>query len=183
MGLLTVLKPLERVGIMDIFDKASVLSAKTTLVGGGTDGASVNIGQHKSIKERFQKSLPWMFWSWCYAHRLELASKNGLDGRLFKSVEEMLLRLYYLYKKSPKKTRELAAVVDDLKEVYEFPEAGNVPIRSEGSRWINHKRRALQRVVDRYGAYISHLNTLAEDSTVQGEDRARLKGYLIVGFL
>jgi len=39
---------------------------------------------------------------------------------LFKGIEEMLLRLYYLYKKSPKKTHELAAIADDLKEVFEF---------------------------------------------------------------
>ena len=29
-------------------------------------------------------SLPWMFWSWCFAHRLELASKSGLTSQLFK---------------------------------------------------------------------------------------------------
>ena len=164
-------------GVSDFLDRGSILSAKPTLVGGRTDGASVNIGQHKSIKERFQKSLPWMFWSWCYAHRLELASKNGLTSHLFKSIEEMLLRLYYLYKKSAKKTCELMAVVEELKEVFELPDSGNIPIRSEGSRWINHKRRALQRVVDRYGAYTSHLNALAEDNSIKSEDRACIKGY------
>ena len=90
----------------------------------------------------------------------------------------MLLRLYYLYEKSPKKTRELVAIVDDLKEVFEFPKAGNVPIRSQGSRWINHKRKALQRVVDRFGAYIAHVTTLAADTSLRSEDRARLRGYL-----
>ncbi len=89
----------------------------------------------------------------------------------------MLLRLYYLYKKSPKKTRELSVIVEELKEVFELPESGNIPIRSEGSRWITHKRRALQRVLDRYGAYLSHLNVLAEDNSIQAEDRARIKGY------
>lgn len=107
-----------------------------------------------------------------------MASKNGLCSRLFKSVEEMLLRLYYLYKKSPKKTRELIAIIDDLQEAFDLPKAGNVPIRSEGSRWINHKRRALQRVIDRYGAYINHLIALIEDPAVKGGDKARLRGYL-----
>ena len=68
-------------------------------------------------------------------------------------------------------------VVEELKEVFELPDSGNIPIRSEGSRWINHKRRALQRVVDRYGAYTSHLNALAEDNSIKSEDRARIKGY------
>ena len=89
----------------------------------------------------------------------------------------MLLQLYYLYKKSTKKTRELMAVVEELKEVFELPDSGIIPIRSEGSRWINHKRRVLQRVADRYGAYISHLNVLAEDNSIKSEHRARIKGY------
>jgi len=59
--------------------------------------------------------------------------------------------------------------------VYEFPKGGNEPVRLQGSRWINHKRKALQRVVDCYGAYISHLITLSEDNSVKA---ARIKGYL-----
>jgi len=34
-----------------------------------------------------------------------------------------------------------------------FPPDENIPIRSQGSRWITHKIRALQKIVDRYGAY------------------------------
>ena len=33
-------------------------------------------------------------------------------------------------------------------------------------------------MVDRYGAYISHLTALSEDTSFKGEDRARLKGFL-----
>ena len=44
--------------------------------------------------------------------------------------------------------------------------------------WIHHKRRALQWVVDRYGAYMNHLQALTEDSSVKVEDRACIKGYL-----
>ncbi len=91
----------------------------------------------------------------------------------------MLLRLYYLYEKSPKKSRELEDIVSDLKEVYEFPDGGNMPIRSQGSRWISHRRKALQRIVDRYGAYINHLLTLIEDRTIKSETRAQLKGFLL----
>ena len=178
-GLVDCLKEaLKRLKIDDVLDKDDVLASKPVLIGGGTDGASVNVGQHNSMRAKLQDALQWMFWAWCYAHRLELASKNGLISKLFKEIEEMLLRLYYLYEKSPKKTRELASIVEDLKEAFDFPGSGNVPIRSQGSRWINHKRRALQRVTDRYGAYISHLIALSEDITVKSEDRARLKGYI-----
>ena len=68
-------------------------------------------------------------------------------------------------------------MVSELKEVYEFPKTGNMPVRAQGTRWINHKRNALQRVVDRYGAYLNHLSTVAEDTT-KSEDRARIKGYV-----
>ena len=53
---------------------------------------------------------------WCLAHRLELAIKDALTGTFFDSLDEMLLRLYYLYQKSPKKCRELERVITDLKE-------------------------------------------------------------------
>ena len=158
---------LQRAGIEDVLDKSGVLSSKPILVGGGTDGASVNIGCHNSIKTKLQSTLPWLFWSWCYAYRLELASKDALSSPLFKTIKEMLLRLYYLYEKSPKKTRELLLIVEKLKHVFEMPQGGSTPIRSQGSRWINHKRKALQRVIDRFGAYISHLTALSEDSSIK----------------
>ena len=71
------------------------------------------------------------------------------------------------------KTRELASIVENLKEAFDFPGRGNV--WSQGSRWINHKRRVLQRMTDRYGAYMSHLIALSEDTSVKSEDRAQLK--------
>ena len=90
----------------------------------------------------------------------------------------MLLRLYYVYEKSAKKSNELAGVVEELRGVFEFSGGGNLPIRSHGTRWITHKRRALQRILDQYGAYVHHLSTLAEDHSVKASDRERLVGYL-----
>ena len=73
----------------------------------------------------------------------------------------MLLKLYYLYDKLPKKCREL----------YEFPEGGNLPIQAHGTRWISNKRNALWRVVDKFGAYISHLASLTKDKSIKSVDR------------
>lgn len=172
-------KSLAPLGITDILsDEIVNTEGRPVLVGGGTDGASVNIANHNGMKGMMLNSHPWLVWSWCYAHRLELACKNALNSKLFKDVDEMLLRLFYLYEKSPKKTRELEDIVKELREVYEFPQGGNRPVRSQGSRWINHKRKALQRVVDRYGAYISHLIALSEDSSVKADEKARIRGYL-----
>ena len=36
---------------------------------------------------------------WCLAHRIELAIKDALNGTAFELIDEMLLRLYYLYEK------------------------------------------------------------------------------------
>ena len=164
----------------DVLEQENVLGKdmKPALVGGGTDGASVNVGEQNGMRGMMLRANPWLMWSWCFAHRLELACKSALSSKLFKDIEEMLLRLYYLYKKSPKKVRELMDIVSDLKEVFELPSGGNIPVRSHGSRWIGHKRKALLRVIDRYGAYMTHLTTLAEDRSVKPDDRARLKGYL-----
>ena len=143
------------------------------LVGVGTDGVTVNVARQKSLSGQMQRALPWRFWSWCYAHRLELACK---DAFTFFSLQEMLLWLYYLYEKSSKKSSDLAFIVEDLKHVFDLSQGGSHPIRSCGTRWIMHKRKALQRVLDRYGAYIAHLSTLVEDRSIKPADRSRLKG-------
>ena len=78
-----------------------------------------------------------------------------------------------------RKCRDLSDLVSDLKDVYEFSDGGNLPVRASGSRWIARKRKALQRVVDRYGDYLNHLSTLTEDKTIKSTDRQRLKGYLL----
>ena len=89
-------------------------------VGGGTDGASVNISGQNGMRGKLCKELPWVYWMWCYAHRLELTCKDACTSQLCKDLQEMLLRLYYLYAKSPKKNRELFDIVEDLKEVWEL---------------------------------------------------------------
>lgn len=40
----------------------------------------------------------------------------------------MFIRLYYLYEKLLKKCSELSDLIDDLKEVFELPEGGNLPV-------------------------------------------------------
>ena len=178
-GLIACLQEaLQALGVDDVLNKTSVLSSKPILIGGGTDGASVNISGQNGMKGRMQHELPWLFWAWCFAHRLELACKDSFVSEIFTSITDMLLCLYYLYSKSPKKLRELGDIVSDLGEVFELPKGGDVPIRSQGSRWISHKRQALQRVIDRYGAYISHLTSLSVDKSVNNADKAKLKGYL-----
>ena len=82
--------------IQNLCEHSKVLEVNPVLVGGGTVAASVNIAQHTSIKSKLQNCLPWIYWSWCYAYRLELSSKDSLISVLFKSIQDMLLQLYYL---------------------------------------------------------------------------------------
>ena len=50
-----------------MLDKADVLGVegKTIVVVGGTDGATVNVAEHKGMKGRMQTALQRLFWTWC----------------------------------------------------------------------------------------------------------------------
>ena len=99
----------------------------TKLIGVGTDGASANVAR-KGLKGLIGKRLPWVYWSWCLAHRLELAVKDALKSTQFDAIDECLLRLYYLYEKSAKRCRELDDIIIDLKECYSFDDGGTSPV-------------------------------------------------------
>ena len=75
--------------------------------------------------------------------------------------------------------RPLAYVVEVLKQVFDLSQGGSRPIKSYGTRWITRKRKALQRMLDRYGAYIAHLSNLVEGKTIRSADCSHLKGYLL----
>ncbi len=65
---------LGRLGLADIRDREQVLGVGgPVLVGGGTDGASVNVSIHNGMKGQMQSPVPWLYWAWCYSHLLELA--------------------------------------------------------------------------------------------------------------
>ena len=96
------------------------------------------------LKGLVENELPWIFWMWCLAHRLELSVKDALKSTFFNQIDEMLLRLYYIYEKSPKKCRELEDVIIELKKCIEFDDEGTRPVRASGSRWVTHKLSAMK---------------------------------------
>ena len=114
---------------------------------------------------------------WYLVHTLELAIKDALKTTFFVSVDGMLLNLYLLYSKSPKKCRQLEEVIADLKECFALVDGGSKPIRACGSRWIGHKWNAMKRVLARYGAYTNHLSAMSEDRSFKSMDRAKILGY------
>ena len=171
-GLFKVLEiGLQHFGIQELSTEECAM-----LVGIGTDGAAANIAA-SGLKGLVENQLQWIFWMWCMAHRLELAIKDALKGTFFDNIDEMLLRLYYLYEKSPKRCRELEDIITDLKECLCFDNAGVRPVRASGSRWVTHKLNAMKRILSKFGAYTNHIATLSEDRSVNSVDRAKLKGY------
>ena len=117
------------------------------------------------------------------AHRLELALKDALKVTLFHEIDEMLMQIYYLHIKLPKKCRELDDVITEMKACFEESEfeteGGNRPLRACVTRFIAHKVSALNCFIERYGAYLNHLTVLSQDKTTKAVDRQKLKGYIL----
>ena len=126
---------------------------KEKIIGLGCDGAYVNIAA-RGLRGYLEEAVPWIvvFWSlWCLAHRLELSLKDALAGTFFSTIDDLLMRVYYLYEKSPKKCVELAEVVDELRQCLEdgdMPTKGNRPLRACGTRFVAHKVAALGRLIE-----------------------------------
>ena len=119
-------------GINNAFEGIGVSNYMEKLVGFGSDGASVNSGKKEGVKTLLQEENEWITFGWCVAHRLELALKDSLKGTGFADVDEMILNLYYLYKKSPKKLRQLKELVS-LYDDFEFNEGGFRPKKASGT--------------------------------------------------
>ena len=98
---------------IDNLTRECVLSVREhpVLVGCGSDGAAVNVSGQNGMRGKLTGALPLLYWAWCFNHRLELACKDSFSSNLFRDVDDMLLRVYYLYEKSPKKCRELLTLL------------------------------------------------------------------------
>ena len=58
-------------------------------------------------------------------------------------------------------------------------QGGTRPVRACGTQFVCHKVAALERFIDRFGAYISHLVTIADDPRAKSSDRQKMKGYIL----
>ena len=173
-------------GLFDCVEKAveymGLADWKTKLIGFGCDGTNANMAD-RGLKGMLKKAVPWVIVFWCLGHRLELSLKDALKATFFASIDELLLQVYFLYEKAPKKCRELELVVDELKaclEPTEIPsKGGSRPLRACGTRFVAHKVAALGRLVDRFGVYLCHVAAMTEDRSIRSIDRQKLKGYLL----
>ena len=56
-------KALQSMGVEDILDSGCILGVRghPVLVGGDTDGASVNISEQNGMRGKLQRIIPWLF--------------------------------------------------------------------------------------------------------------------------
>ena len=93
-------------------------------------------------------------------------------------IDEILLSVYLLYKRSPKKLSELKEIHENLKEEMGFTEGGVKPQKANGTRWVAHMVSAIKMLIDKWGIYIHHLEQMKEDKSYKGPERAKFSGYL-----
>ena len=122
-----------------------------------SDGASVNCGKHSGLIKLFQENYPWVSFVWCFGHRLELALKDTVR-EVRKSVDMSLRDFYYLHAKSSMEHRKLKILFNLLEDQFETYSAGVRPMKATGTRWIDHKTRAMDSVVGKFDLYTQYLS-------------------------
>ena len=158
--------------IKTAFEQIGILDFQKRIMGLNVDGASVNTRVHNGVGVLMQADLPWLQVIHCFNHCLELAIKDAFQNDNFNKIDEMLMKFYYLYQKSPKRLRELKRIAEAWEK--SVPK----PSKSYGTRWIDHKLTSMKIMLENYGAYISHIESLSQTDS-QALKRAELKGYLL----
>ena len=155
---------------------------KSRMIEFGCDGTNANIAAG-GLRDHLTHEMPWIFVFWCLAHRLELAIKDALKSTYFSTIDDLLLHLYFLYENLPKKCRELEDIVAEVKECFHISDVpkqgGTRPLRTCGTHFVTHTVAALERVIERYGDYLSHLISMTEDPSIKSPDKQKMKGYIL----
>ena len=161
-----------RTGMDKTLTNLDIADYKERFVAFCADGASVNMGVHHGLVALLQEDMPWMVAIHCLNHRLELAAKDAIKNSYMTDVTDMLMNLYYIYHKSPKRLRELRAVADAMEEKISKPD------KAQGTRWVQHKARALQTLINGYLVLVAHIEAQAAAYGCKAE-AARFKTYLV----
>ena len=100
-------------------------------MGLNVDGASVNTRVYNDVGVLIQAGSPWHQVMHCFNHRLDLAIKDAFKNDNFNKIDEMLMKFYYLYQKSPKRLRKLKRIANAWEN--SVPK----PFKSYGTHWIS----------------------------------------------
>ena len=158
------LKSADAVGIVKALDQAfsdfgfQSDEWRRNLVGFGADGAAVMLGKKGGIAKLQKDRVPDLIEIQCFAHKLELSVKDAMENTYFSSVVDTLIGLYYFYTYSPNRMRQLQAIADIMEEVVLKPE------KAQGTRWIDHKVRALKKMKSNWSLIVSHLESFHENT-------------------
>ena len=80
----------------------------------------------------------------------------------------MLSKLHWLYQKRPKRLTQ-------LKEMSEaFEKSIPKPTKADGTRWIDFKFQAMEKVLENYGSYMTHFEQFTHtDSQLKNERKSK----------
>jgi hypothetical protein len=156
--------------VEDAFINLGIKDLNKHIVGMAADGANVNLGEKKGLVALLRKNSPWLIAIHCLNHRLELAAKDAFSGTYIDEILTMLTNLYAMYHRSPKRMRDLKALADIMEEHITMPQKAN------GTRWLQHKRRACDSLIRSYNVIVTHLENSAEDPATPRPDQAKIKG-------
>ena len=65
----------------------------------------LSVLEKRGVQALMKEEMLWTAFVWCMAHRLELAIQDTLKDMFSDKVDDLILRIFYLYQKSPKKTQ------------------------------------------------------------------------------
>ena len=103
------------------------------------------------------EGIDWLVQDIGASQQLELSIADALKSTVFSDINEMLEKVYSLYKRSPKKMIQLEGIGEALE---------TKPVNSSGTRWLEHKAWAMNWISKNYGLLISHLSHLIEDESL-----------------
>ena len=161
--------------IIESFNDVQMPFLKDKLVYLASDGVTANSGTKGSLAVKFREGgASWLVFVWCMSHRIELVLKDSLDDAMH-PIKKSLTALFYCYEKSSKKLRELCKLHKVLLELYEFEDGQVKPSKCSGTRWIAHVLQNMSGLIDKFGLYLQHFETIIPDTTKKA-DKATLEG-------
>ena len=141
------------------------------LVRFNVDRAAVNVRLNGRVGILLKEKSPWLHVIRCFSNRLELAVKDAFKNKAFVKIDNMLSVLYKLYQYSSKRYRELKRFADAWDAVVPKPK------KACGTKWIDHKYKVMEVVLQNYGPYLAHVESLVQTDS-QPLKQAELKGYV-----
>ncbi|KAK6191936.1 hypothetical protein SNE40_003508 [Patella caerulea] len=156
------------------FESLGVPNYKQKLIGFCSDGANVMMGQRRGVISLLKEEADadYIVSVWCLAHRLELAVKDAFSNSYMNNIIECLQNVYHFYQGSAKRNKEATDIAEIIDEHF------SKPTKANGTRWVEHKLRAVTKLLNSWEVILTHMSNYASGNTNKGEDRAKTQGYI-----